>query len=152
MNDRCRAGDVAVEMHADYFSNPLVRGATAFYIGSNPPRKANTELILKGYFLRIPEMVSPGAKADTEVGVGSLGFCRRINIPSLLVEFGFLTNSDDLKILQNRRRQLALGLADGLEAWLKNTNLKPLPTPTPTPAPKPVTYPLMVVLHSNDNV
>lgn len=147
INDRCRAGDVAIEMHADAFSNPKVRGASAFYIGSNPSRKADAELILKGYSRRIPEMVSRGAKADTETGVGSLGFCRRVTVPSLLVEIGFLTNIDDLKIIQNRRRELALGLADGLEAWLKNTTLKPLPTPTPTPAPtpapKPVNYPLI---------
>jgi N-acetylmuramoyl-L-alanine amidase len=149
INDRSRVGDVAIEMHADSFSNPQVRGASAFYIGSNPSRKADAELILNGYFRRIPEMVSRGAKADTEAGVGSLAFCRRVTIPSLLIELGFLTNLDDLKIIQNRRREVALGLADGLEAWLKNTDLKPLPTPTPTPAPtptptptpKPVTYP-----------
>jgi hypothetical protein len=50
-----------------------------------------------------------------------------------------LTNPDDLRILQTRRRDVALGLADGLQAWLKNTDLKPLPTP----APKPIVYPLI---------
>ena len=50
-----------------------------------------------------------------------------------------MTNPDDLRILQTRRRDVALGLADGLEAWLKNTDLKPLPTP----APKPIVYPLI---------
>lgn len=137
INDRCRAGDVAIEMHADAFSNPQVRGASAFYIGSNPKRKADADLILNGYFRRIPGMVNRGAKADTEAGVGSLGFCRRVAVPSLLIELGFLTNIDDLRIFQTRRRDVALGLADGLEAWLKNTDLKPLPTPTPTPPPTP---------------
>ena len=166
INDRCRAGDVAIEMHADAFSNPLVRGASAFYIGSNPKRKADADLILNGYLRRLPGMVNRGAKADTEAGVGSLGFCRRVAVPSLLIELGFLTNIDDLRIFQTRRRDIALGLADGLEAWLKNTDLKPLtpittptpiatptptpittptprPTPTPTPTPPPVTYALI---------
>jgi N-acetylmuramoyl-L-alanine amidase len=149
INARCQPGDVAIEMHADAFSNSQARGASAFYIGSNPQRKANADLILKGYLRRIPGMPSRGAKADTDAGVGSLGFCRRVAIPSILIELGFLTNPDDLRIFQTRRRDIALGLADGLEAWLKNTDLKPLPTPTPTPAPtptptpKPVIYPLI---------
>jgi len=157
INDRCQAGDVALELHADAFSSPKARGASAFYIGSNPRRKADADLILNGYLRRIPEMPNRGAKADTEAGVGSLAFCRRVAIPSLLIELGFLTSPDDLKIFQTRRRDMALGLADGLEAWLKKTDLKPLqtptpapapapapkPTPAPTPAPKPVTYPLI---------
>ncbi|MGL5063647.1 MAG: hormogonium tapered terminus morphoprotein TftA [Microcoleus sp.] len=141
INDRCQAGDVAIEMHADAFSNPKVRGASMFYIGSNPTRKADGQLILNGYLRRIPEMPSRGVKADTEAGVGSLAFCRRVAIPSLLIELGFLTSPDDVKILQTRRRDIALGLADGLEAWLKNTTLKPLPSPTPTPTPKPTPTP-----------
>ena len=141
INDRCRAGDIAIEMHADAFSNPDTRGSSVFYIGSNPKRKADADLILNGYLRRVPGMISRGAKADTEAGVGSLGFCRRVAIPSLLIELGFLTNPDDLRTFQTRRRDVALGLADGLEAWLKNTDLKPLPTPTPTPAPAPTPTP-----------
>ena len=153
INNRCQPGDVAVEMHADAFSSPQVRGASAFYIGSNPTRKADADLLLNAYLRRCPEVPNRGAKPDTEAGVGSLGFCRRVNIPSVLIELGFITSPDDLKVFQNRRRDVALGLADGLEAWLNNTPLKPLPTPTPTPAPapaptptptpKPIVYPLI---------
>jgi N-acetylmuramoyl-L-alanine amidase len=149
INNRCQPGDVALEMHADAFSSSKVRGASAFYIGSNPTRKADADLLLNAYLRRCPEVPSRGAKPDTEAGVGSLGFCRRVNIPSVLIELGFITSPDDLKVFQNRRRDVALGLADGLEAWLKNTPLKPLPTPTPTPAPaptptpKPIVYPLI---------
>ncbi|MBD1826927.1 N-acetylmuramoyl-L-alanine amidase [Microcoleus vaginatus GB1-A2] len=153
INNRCRPEDVAVELHADAFSNPQVRGASAFYIGSNPKRKADADLILNGYLRRCPEIPNRGAKADTEADVGSLAFCRGVSIPSLLIELGFLTNPDDLRIIQTRRPDVALGLADGLEAWLKNTDLKPLPTPTPapsparspapTPAPTPIVYSLI---------
>jgi N-acetylmuramoyl-L-alanine amidase len=151
INNRCQPGDVAVEMHADAFSRPQVRGASAFYIASNPTRKADADLLLNAYLRRCPEVPNRGAKPDTEAGVGSLAFCRRINIPSVLIELGFITSPDDLKVFQTRRRDVALGLADGLEAWLKNTPLKPLPTPTPTPAPaptptptpKPIVYPLI---------
>jgi hypothetical protein len=34
-----------------------------------------------------------------------------------LIEVGFLSNPDDRSLLQNRRRDVALGLADGLAAW-----------------------------------
>ncbi|NJL68753.1 MAG: N-acetylmuramoyl-L-alanine amidase [Microcoleus sp. SM1_3_4] len=89
INERSQAGDVAVETHIDAFSSPRARGASAFYIGSNPRRKADADLILNGYLRRIPEMPNRGAKADTAAGVGSLAFCRRVNIPSLLIELGF---------------------------------------------------------------
>jgi N-acetylmuramoyl-L-alanine amidase len=50
IKNRCRPEDVAIEMHADAFSNPQVRGASQFYIGSNPKRKLEANLILNGSF------------------------------------------------------------------------------------------------------
>jgi hypothetical protein len=89
INNRCRPEDVAREMQADAFSNPQVRGASRFYMGSNPKRKSEADLILNGYLRRCPEIPNRDAKADTEVGVGSLGFCRRVTIPSLLYRSRF---------------------------------------------------------------
>jgi hypothetical protein len=50
---------------------------------------------------------------------------------------GFLTNPEDRSLLQNRRRDFALGIADGLAAWsnqiVSTTPLSDLPQPSPTP-------------------
>ena len=119
INSRAQPGDVALEIHADAYENPNVRGAIVFYIANNTERKQNAELILLSYLRRIPQMPrqGEGVKPDTATGVGKLAFCRQIRIPSLLMEVGFLTNPDDRALILNRRQEMALGIADGLEAW-----------------------------------
>ncbi len=137
INARARVDDVALEIHADAFSNPSVRGASIYYIANNDKRKNDAEMILLALLRRVPQIPSRGAKADTSTGVGSLGFCRRILIPSMLMELGFLTNPDDRFLLQNRRRDFALGIADGLEAWSRSVS----PQNSGTETPQSVSYP-----------
>ncbi|MFW6359808.1 MAG: N-acetylmuramoyl-L-alanine amidase, partial [Chroococcales cyanobacterium] len=119
INARARQGDVALEIHADAFANPSVRGASIFYIANNEERKRHAEIILLELLRAVPQLRSRGAKPDTETGVGSLGFCRLVLIPSLLMEVGFLTNLEDRTILINKRQEIALGIANGLTAWVK---------------------------------
>lgn len=153
INARARPDDVALEIHADAFGNPAARGATTFYIASNEDRKAHAELLLLALLRRVPQLPSRGAKPDTATGVGSLAFCRQIAIPSMLMEVGFLTNPDDRFLIQNRRRDLALGIADGLAAWSRAASSNPLPTPTPTPSPStPTAPPAPVYAEININI
>ncbi|MDY6782066.1 MAG: N-acetylmuramoyl-L-alanine amidase [Cyanobacteriota bacterium] len=122
INARDRPGDVAIEIHADAFSDPTARGATAFYIAGNNARKKHAEMILLNLLRRLPQLPSRGAKPDTATGVGRLGFCREVAIPSLLLEVGFLSNPEDRSLLLNRRRDMAQGIADGLEAWVREVS------------------------------
>lgn len=117
INSRARQGDIALELHADSFDNPGARGATVFYIANNNERKNQADLLLLALLRRVPQLPSRGAKPDTATGVGRLGFCRDVNVASMLMEVGFITNPDDRSLLQNRRRDIALGIADGLAAW-----------------------------------
>ena len=117
INDRCRLDDVALEIHAGALSSQGARGASVFYIAKNETRKSHAELLLLALLRRVPQLPSRGAKADTTTGTGSLTFTRRLNCPSLLMEVGYLTNADDLGLIQNRRRDISLGIADGLAAW-----------------------------------
>ncbi|MBW4420596.1 MAG: N-acetylmuramoyl-L-alanine amidase [Myxacorys californica WJT36-NPBG1] len=138
INARARRDDVAVDLRADAFSNPSVRGATAYYITNNDQRRKNAELVLLSLIRRVPQLPSRGAKPDSDTGLGSLPFCRLTVPPSLVLIVGFLTNPDDRFIIQNQRRDLALGVADGLIAW--NRVVSGVPTPSPTPTPTPATY------------
>jgi hypothetical protein len=117
INSRARSGDVALEIHADAYSNPTVRGASAFYIANNTERKSHTNLLLTALWRRLPQLPNRGAKPDTETGIGRIAFCRDTVIPSILMEVGFISNPDDRFLIQNRRRDMALGIADGLAAW-----------------------------------
>ncbi len=117
INSRARRGDVALEIHADSSSNPATRGATAYYIAGNAERKKHGDMLLLSLIRRLPQLPSRGSKPDTATGVGQLAFCRQLAIPSLLIEVGFLSNPDDRALILNRRRDMALGIVDGLEAW-----------------------------------
>jgi N-acetylmuramoyl-L-alanine amidase len=117
INSRVRRGDVALEIHADAASSPSVRGGSIFYIANNDERKSNAELILMGLLRRVTQLPNRGVKPDTNSGLGSLAFCRQTKAPALLMQVGFLSNPEDRALLQNRRRDFALGIADGLAAW-----------------------------------
>jgi hypothetical protein len=136
INARFKAGDVALEIHADAYSNPSVRGATTFYIANNNERKSHAELLLLALVRRLPQLPNRGAKPDTATGIGRITFCRDLRVPSLLMEVGFLSNPDDRFLIQNRRRDIALGIADGLAAWSRAVSgSEPPPTGTPTYTP-----------------
>jgi N-acetylmuramoyl-L-alanine amidase len=141
INNRSQAGDVALEIHANAFANPTGRGASVYYIANNDQRKKNAEQLLLGLLRRVPQLPNRGVKPDTATTLGSLPFNRWVIIPSLLMEVCFLTNPEDRYLLQNRRRDFAVGIADGLVAWASGT---PLPDPVPpasTSRPVPPTYP-----------
>lgn len=130
INARGRSTDIALEIHADAFSNPSVRGASVFHIANNDQRKGHAELLLLALLRRVPQLPNRGARPDTATGVGSLAFCRQVVPPSLLMEIGFLTNPDDRFLIQNRRRDIALGIADGLASWSRAVS-GTAPTPNP---------------------
>ncbi len=117
INARARSGDVALEIHTDAFSNPSVRGTAVFYIANNDQRKAHAELLLLALLRRVPQLPNRGTRPDTATGLGNLAFCRQLTIPSLLMEVAVLSNPDDRFLIQNQRRNVALGIADGLDSW-----------------------------------
>ncbi len=132
INSRSRIGDVALEIQASGASNPSVRGAGIFYIAANNQRKADAEMLIMSLLRRLPQLPNRGATPDTATGLGRLIFCRWVSIPSMLMELGFLTNPDDRLLIQNRRGEMAIGIADGLETWIR-------PRAEP-PTPSPITY------------
>ena len=136
INGRSRNGDVALEIHTDAFSNPAVRGAAVFYIANNTQRKTQADALLLALLRRVPQLPNRGTRPDTATGLGSLAFCRQLVMPALLMEVAVLSNPDDRFIIQNQRRNVALGIADGLAGWSQSVS----PT-TPTPTPAPSTYP-----------
>ncbi|ESA37192.1 cell wall hydrolase autolysin [Leptolyngbya sp. Heron Island J] len=131
INARNRNGDIALEIHLGAFQNTNVRGATAYYIASNEARKAHADLMLLALLRRVPQLPSLGGKPDTAAGMGRLAFCRQVAPPSILMELGYLTNDRDRSLLLSRRRDFALGLADGLASWSRTITGTPPPT-TPT--------------------
>lgn len=129
INSRARDRDVALEIQANAASSPSVRGSSVFYIASNDERRSNAELLLVGLLRRVPQLPNRGVKPDTDSGLGSLAFCRQTAIASMIIQVGFLSNPDDRALLQNRRRDFALGIADGLASWSRTIDPGSAPTP-----------------------
>ncbi|MDP5017661.1 MAG: N-acetylmuramoyl-L-alanine amidase, partial [Dolichospermum sp.] len=117
INSRANAKDVALEIEANAASSPSVRGASAFYIAKNEQRKQNAEMVLIGLLRRVPQLPNRGVKPDTDSGLGNLQFCRQTKIAALLLQVGFLSSPEDRALLQSRRRDFAIGIAEGLATW-----------------------------------
>ena len=135
INDRSRDRDVALDIHTDAATNPSVRGSTVYYVANNALRKSNAELLLLALVRRVPQLPSRGATPDTATGLGSLGFCRQVAIASLYLNVGFLTNPDDRSLIQSRRRDMAVGIADGVAAWSRAIDPSTPPGTTPSYPP-----------------
>ncbi|MEO1431348.1 MAG: N-acetylmuramoyl-L-alanine amidase [Cyanobacteria bacterium J06632_19] len=139
INSRARRTDVAVEIHADAAASPGINGASVYYIANNEVRKSNAESLLMGLLRRVPQINSRGVKPDTATGMGRLMFTREVAIASLLMQVIFLSSPDDRALLQSRRREFAVGIADGIGAWARviDPSSTPAPAVTPPPAPQP---------------
>jgi N-acetylmuramoyl-L-alanine amidase/Mannosyl-glycoprotein endo-beta-N-acetylglucosaminidase len=124
INQRARPGDIALGIHADAYAHSQKKGVSTFYIAKNGERKNHAQMVLLAFCSRVPDLPSYGAKADTSTGTGSLAFCRRLIIPSLLMEIGFKVESEDRTAIQAYRREVALGIADGLVTWSRDAQMQ----------------------------
>ena len=135
INARTKAGAVAIEIHAEEFSNQATRGATVYHIANNRDRRDQAELIMLSLLKEVPSLPSRGVKADTSAGTGRLAFCRQTVPPALVAEIAYLSNAQDFALLTERRRSFAIGLANGLAAWSRAvTGTSPTPPPSNEPS------------------
>lgn len=114
---RAQPGDVAFGIHADAYSQAQIHGASVFYISKNGERKSHAQMMLAAFSGRLASIPNLGVKPDSATALGSLAFCRRIAIPSLMMELGLRLAPDDRLAQQQELREVAAGIADGLAAW-----------------------------------
>jgi N-acetylmuramoyl-L-alanine amidase len=143
INERATKEDVALSLHFDIVNSAEMRGSTTYYITNNAIRKRQAEILTNAITKRVPEITNRGAKADAIASIGSLSFCRQVSIPSMMLELAFSNSSQDRLIMQTRRRDYAIGIADGLQAWIQETATT-IPVFTPSNRPQKIkltTYP-----------
>jgi Mannosyl-glycoprotein endo-beta-N-acetylglucosaminidase/N-acetylmuramoyl-L-alanine amidase len=114
---RAHSNDIALGIHADAYAQAGVHGASIFYISKNGERKNHAQMMLMAFCGRLNDMPNLGVKPDSASALGSLGFCRRLGIPSLLMEVGLQMTDEDRASQQQYRREVALGITDALAAW-----------------------------------
>lgn len=130
INARTRSDDIAVELHGNS-AGSSARGAEAYYIDGNNQRKADAQRLVDALVAAVSGLRNRGAKSDATTRFGRLGFCRDVDIRSVLIELCFLTNSADMDLLTNNRDKFVKGLADALLQWSGLTSVTPAPTPFP---------------------
>ncbi len=123
INQRSKPGDIALSLHADAYAVSKTTGVSVFYIAKNTERKNHAKMLLLSFCNRIPGIPNRGTKPDTNTAIGSLAFCRRVNIPSLLMEIGYLDHNNDRSLINNYRREMSLAIADGLFAWNRDVKI-----------------------------
>jgi N-acetylmuramoyl-L-alanine amidase/Mannosyl-glycoprotein endo-beta-N-acetylglucosaminidase len=124
IDKRAKPGDIALGIHADAYAHSQTRGVSTFYIAKNGERKNHAQMLLLAFSSSVPDLPSRGAKPDTVTGTGSLVFCRRLTIPSLLMEIGFKVEGDDREQIKAYRREIALGIANGLVTWSRDVQMQ----------------------------
>lgn len=111
INGIATSEDFAVSIHLNSFNDKSVRGTEAYYWHN--PKVAEVFARHISLKLLIPNR---GAKPDTQTYVGSLGFLRNLNCPSVLVECAYLSNEEDRKMItsENSIRLAAKGIVMAL--------------------------------------
>jgi hypothetical protein len=110
INARARPGDVALALESGEFST---EETNIFYLANNSDRKKQAELISLFLIRRFPQLVEGSCRADTTTELGSLAFCRQINVPSLVVRIGSLSQFE----VENAIEIFATALAESSLAW-----------------------------------
>lgn len=119
VNLHYRPEDMALEIQADTQVTTSRQGTLMYYIARNRERKQQAELLLLALARRVPQLPIRGAMADTFSSLGAVRFCRQLIAPSLSLQLGLATSSNEPSLVQLRGQEIALGIADGLAAWYR---------------------------------
>ena len=96
---------IFISLHANAFSNSNTRG-TETYIASNASSTSkNFAKVLNDNIVKTMKKLDP-ASEDRGVKTENFTVIYKASMPSVLCEYGFYSNLDDLKILKNNRSEL----------------------------------------------
>ena len=102
-NNKCKS--IFISIHANAFSNSNTRG-TETYIASNASSTSkNFAKVLNDNIVKAMKKLDTNAK-DRGVKTENFTVIYKASMPSVLVEYGFYSNLEDLKILKNNKDQL----------------------------------------------
>ncbi|MFN5856867.1 MAG: glucosaminidase domain-containing protein [Pseudanabaenaceae cyanobacterium] len=136
INAQAEPKDIALLIQGGTCITAPERGLGIFHIANNEVRKRQADLLLSAIVRRVPELAYRPTRPDTSTALGYLPFCRALAIPSLVLELGCFKREGDLQVLQMRRRDYAIGVADGLQVWLKDNLGIPTGVSQPTRTPR----------------
>ena len=94
-----------ISLHANAFSSSSARGTETYHANNASNTSKNFAKVLNDEVVKVMKSLDKNAK---DRGVKSKNFTviQKASMPSVLVEYAFYTNLDDLKILKNNRSEL----------------------------------------------
>ena len=96
---------IFISLHANAFSNESARG-TETYVAKNASNTSKSfAKILNDNIVKAMKNIDPTSK-DRGVKTENFTVIYKASMPSVLVEYGFYSNLDDLRILKNNRNEL----------------------------------------------
>lgn len=119
--------DIFVSIHTNAFTNPNAHGTIGFYGGQkNNPFDSNWQVRSQLLASALSESVgtlfrSQKIVKDTDYGI-SYAVNRLSNMPSTLLELGFITNREDVVVLDSNDGQynMAVQIANGVDRYFSN--------------------------------
>ena len=102
-NNKCKA--IFISIHANAFSNSNTRGTETYHANNASTTSKNFAKVLNDNIAKVMNELDPNAK-DRGVKTENFTVIYKASMPSVLVEYGFYSNLDDLKILKNNKDEL----------------------------------------------
>ena len=96
---------IFISLHANAFSNESARGTETYVAKNASTASKNFAKVLNDNIIKTMKELDVNAK-DRGVKTENFTVIYKVDMPSVLVEYGFYTNLSDLKILKNNRNEL----------------------------------------------
>jgi N-acetylmuramoyl-L-alanine amidase len=108
--------DLFVAVHFNSFTSSRIKGSTTFYF--TPQSKRFAKVIEKNVS-RTTGLKDRGVKKETYY------VCHHTQMPAVIVEAGYLTNSQDERLILDPkfRQSIALGICKGIKEYVKITSI-----------------------------
>ena len=94
-----------ISLHANAFSSSSARGTETYYASNASTTSKDFAKVLNNEVVKVMKSLDKNAK-DRGVKCKDWTVIQKASMPSVLVEYAFYTNLDDLKILKNNRNEL----------------------------------------------
>ena len=96
---------IFISLHANAFSNESARGTETYVAKNGSTTSKNFAKVLNDEIVKAMKKIDPDAK-DRGVKTENFTVIYKASMPSVLCEYGFYSNLDDLKILKNNKDEL----------------------------------------------
>ncbi len=111
------SADLVVSIHMNSFTSSTLRGAQVFYSSNNPESEKIATSVQQVFTSTLPE-------SDKGSAVGDYYILKCTNIPTVLCECGYLSNSEDEKLLidDSYQEKVAFAIYKGIILYLNVGN------------------------------